>query len=171
MWTRIFLGFGVLLLMISGCWSPSNDATIKPETLAERYFRGVYGCDPSVVDELAAADIVISYPIFQTIFGQPVLRGRKAVKRLVENFCRTWADPQLTVHDAITQGNTVVFLWNFQARNIGMLPGGQQPTNRVHDWGGITFFRFDSEGKIVAEIGEESEPGPVDRVRKGGADF
>ncbi len=28
----------------------------------------------------------------------------------------------------------------------------------------ITLFRFDQDGKIVAEIDEESDPGPVERL-------
>jgi hypothetical protein len=43
------------------------------------------------------------------------------------------------------------------------------PTNEEHSWGGITLYRFDEEGKIVAEIGEESAPGPLERVGDVGA--
>jgi len=162
---RTLATIGAAILIVSACSGPIDDSTAERKTLAERFFRGIYGCTPGVVDDLAAANIVISYPIFQTIYGRSALRGREAVKQLTENFCETWADPQLTIENTIAEGNNVVFLWSFWARNVGPLPGGDPPTNSVHGWGGITLFSFDEDGKIIAEIGEESMPGPVQRVR------
>jgi len=155
---------GAAILIVSGCGGPVDDGTAERKTLAERFFRGIYGCNPGVVDDLAAEHIVISYPVFQTIFGRSALRGREAVKQLAEDFCQTWADPQLSIENAIAEGNNVVFLWSFRARNVGLLPGGAPATNSVHQWGGITLFSFDDDGKIIAEIGEESEPGPMQRI-------
>jgi len=163
---RTLATIGAAVLFVSGCSGRVNDGTAERKTLAERFFRGIYGCSPGVVvDDLAAENILISYPIFQAIFGQSALRGREAVKQLAENFCQTWADPQLTIDSMIAEGNNVVFLWSFRARNVGRLPGGDPATNSVHEWGGITLFSFDEDGKIIAEIGEESEPGPMQRVR------
>jgi hypothetical protein len=34
----------------------------------------------------------------------------------------------------------------------------------------VTLFRFDQAGKIVAEVGEESEPGPMGRLEGQGAE-
>lgn len=150
-------------------WIEAVPETTARKALAERFFRGVWGCDPSVVDDLAAADIVVSYPIFQSLYNSPTIRGRKAVKDLSANFCKTWTDAQVTIHEAVAQGDRVVLLWSFQARNVGPTRNGQQPTNREHSWGGITFFRFDKANKIVAEIGEESEPGPFERAGAGDA--
>jgi len=162
---RILATIGAAILIVSACGGPIGHDTAQRKSDAERFFRGVYGCNPGVVDDLAAEDIVISYPIFQTIFGRSALRGREAVKQLAEHFCQTWADPQLTIEKAIAEGNSVVFLWSFQARNVGPLPDGDAETNSVHAWGGITLFDFDEDGKIIAEIGEESEPGPMQRVQ------
>ena len=35
---------------------------------------------------------------------------------------------------------------------------------REYSWGGITLFHFNESGKIIAEIGEESSPGPFERL-------
>ena len=154
------------LLMLSGCVSQSGHVVTMTErkASAERFFRGVYGCDPPAVDDLAADDIVVSYPNFETIFGMSAIRGREAVKKFANGFCQRWADAQITIHEAIGDGKTVVLLWSFRGRNVGSRPDGPPATNQEHSWGGITLFRFDKDGKIVAEIGEESDPGPVHRV-------
>ena len=133
------------------------------KAIAEKYINGLYGCNPSVVDELAADSIVITYPIFEKIFGSPVIRGRDSVKSFSNHFCSTWKDAQFTFHETIAEGNQVVIVWSFKARNVGSIQG-RAPTNQEHSWGGITLFRFNEEGKITAEIGEESEPGPIGRL-------
>jgi hypothetical protein len=136
--------------------------------LAERWFRGIYGCDPSVVDELAGDDVVVSYPIFESLFDAPAIRGRKAVKDFATGFCDRWADAQTTIHESVVEGDRVILLWSFRGRNIGSARQDRPPTNREHSWGGITLFRFNSAGKIVEEVGEESEPGPFERLAAGG---
>lgn len=130
----------------------------------ERYIRGVYGGDPSVVDELAGDEIVSSYPIFTELFGAPTVRGREAMKQFVNRFGSRWTQARLSVHEAIEEGDRVVLVWSFRARRRGAGGQGQPPTDKEHRWGGITLFRFNSEGKIVAEIGEESSPGPFARL-------
>jgi len=131
---------------------------------AERFFRGIWSCDPTVITELAANEIVISYPVFETIFGTPAVRGREAVRRLVADFCQTWADPAVTVHQVVAEANRVVLVWSFRARDVGVRPGGQPASGQIHSWGGISLFSFDDHGMIVSETGEESRPGPAARV-------
>ena len=70
---------------------------------------------------------------------------------LVDRFCQRWTDAQISIHDTVAEGDRVVFLWSFQAR-----PVGAPDTDPPSGWGGITLFRFDEAGKIVAEVGEES---------------
>jgi len=130
---------------------------------AERFFRGVYACGPDAVAELAADDVVISYPIFQELFDKPAIEGRQAVIDFAAGFCKRWADAQITIHEAVTQGDRVVLVWSFQGRSVAQADG-KPADNQVRSWGGITLFRFNGEGKIVAEIGEESAPGPVERL-------
>ena len=55
-------------------------------------------------------------------------------------------------------------MWTFSARNTGSI-AGKQPDNQIHTWGGVSIFRFNSEGKIISEVGEESTPGPFERLQ------
>jgi len=126
------------------------------KNLAKRFFVGVYEGDFSVVEELAAEDIISTYPIFTEIFNTPVLQGLEAYRNHVLNFSQTWKDAKVTIHDEIADGNRVVLIWGFRATSVS--------TNQSSRWGGITLLRFNNSGKVVAEIGEESEPGPQERL-------
>jgi hypothetical protein len=138
--------------------------------LAERYLRGVYGGDPSVVDALAAENVVSSYPIFARLFGTPALHGQQAVKRFVRGFSSRWTEAQVTIHEAIAEEERVVFLWSFCARRVDDTETAPPPDSPLHAWGGITLFRFNTAGRITAEIGEESTPGPWARLTDRPAD-
>ena len=155
-------------MLLAAAYQTVSDTGIhmkeKRKALAERFLRGVYGGDPSVVDDLADDDIVSSYPIFERLFNTPVIRGREAVKRFATGFGNRWVDAQITIHEAVAEGDRVVFLWSFRARNVGSSQQDEPLTDQEHSWGGITLFRFNRSDKIVAEIGEESTPGPVGRV-------
>jgi hypothetical protein len=153
------------VLLAGACRSASVDLKSERIAAAERYLRGVYGADTSVVDDLAGPDITMSYPVIESLYGTPALRGREAVKVLVTRFGQGWADPHIDFSDAISDGNSVALLWSFRARNVGAVRPDQPADNEEHSWGGITLVRFDGNGKIVAEIGEESEPGPIERLR------
>jgi ketosteroid isomerase-like protein len=139
------------------------------KALAERYFRAVYTGDLAVIDDLASDAIVITYPIFSSLFGTPLVRGRTAVKEFGIRFSSRWADPQISIHEALAEGDCVVLLWDFRARNLVPIQPGDAASRQEHRWGGITLFRFDETGKIIAEIGEESDPGPVARLSSSGA--
>jgi len=149
----------IAVLVATASVLPAAPAERSPGGVAERYFRGVYGCNPAVVDELASPDIVVTYPIFASLFGKPALRGRDAVKAFAEHFCRKWANPEVVFHDAISDEGRTVLVWSFSARNTEAASG-----EAATAWGGMSLFRFDAEGKITAEIGEESTPGPMGRL-------
>ena len=132
--------------------------------LAEQYFRAVYGGDPSVVNELAGEDIVSSYPIFEQLFGTPVIRGRAAVAAFAKRFGTKWSDAHITIHESVEEGDRVVLVWSFRARDSDASRQPASPTDREQAWGGITLLQFNSSGKVVSEIGEESAPGPSGRL-------
>jgi len=132
--------------------------------LAEQFFRGVYGGNPEVIDELAAEDVVLSYPVFEKVLGKPTIEGRDAAKAFATRFGKKWADPRITVDETVSDGDRVVLVWSFRARDIGSVQDGQSASGREHSWGGISLFRFNDTGKILVEIGEESEPGPFQRL-------
>ncbi len=150
----------VLIAITFGVTRPASTEADR-KALAEEFFRGVYGCDPSVVDQLAGDDVVISYPIFETLFDRPGIRGRDAVRGFATNFCKKWTNAQVTIHDSVSEGDKVVLVWGFKARNTG--------DGKEHEWGGLSLFRLDESGKIVAEMGLESTPGPFERMALVGA--
>lgn len=78
-----------------------DDGSGSRKASAERFFRGIYGGDPRVVDDLAADDIEISYPIFQAIFGKTSLRGRQEVRKFASGFGQRWADPEISINEAV----------------------------------------------------------------------
>jgi hypothetical protein len=153
-----------VLCLLNACSTPSVSVQADRKILAERYFRGVYGCNPSIIDELAATNIVVSYPIFEQILQTPAIRGRDAVKGFANRFCSRWSDAQISIDKAIAERDQVVLVWSFRARNIAPLQPGQTPSGAEQSWGGITLFRFGPDNKVVAELGEESAPGPFGRL-------
>jgi steroid delta-isomerase-like uncharacterized protein len=132
--------------------------------LAHKWFRGLYGADLLVMDELAAEEVALSYPVFQKLFDTPVIRGREQVKAFARRFVTKWAEPEMVIHETIEQGNQVVLVWSFKARNVAPLSEGVEASNEVHSWGGISLIRFNDDGKVTAEIGEEGTPGPIARL-------
>lgn len=154
----------ILIFLLNSCNRSGNEQRYK--TLAERYIRGIYGCDSTVVDELAADNITMSYPIFRKIFSKPAIKGRNAVKHFVSHFCSRWKEGKITFHEAVAESSKVVLVWSFKARNVGSLQPNVPPTGKEESWGGITLIRFNKAGKIEAEIGEESKPGPIERIMR-----
>ena len=126
------------------------------KNLAKQFIVGAYEGNTSIVNKLAAEDIVSTYPIFSEIFNTPVLKGITAYNNFVLGFSQRWKNTNLTIHDEIAEGNSVVLLWSFKANRVS--------TNQSSRWGGITILRFNNSGKVVAEIGEESDPGPQERL-------
>ncbi len=162
------LWIGLILTCMSGCGDRDAGLRMRKVDLAQEWFRGIYGSDPGVVDKFAADDVYVTYPIFKTLFDTPVVRGKDAVKELAVGFAESWKDTEIEYHETIVQDDRVVLVWSFKGRNVASIREGVEPTNEIHSWGGITLIRFNKDGKIVAEIGEESEPGPMGRISAAG---
>lgn len=128
---------------------------------AERFFRGVYDGKPEVIDELASEKTVISYPIFEQLYGKVALRGKDDIRVLCTNFARKWVDRKLTIRDAIVDANKVVLIWGFQASFVSNEDA--KPSEPVK-WAGISIFKLDSSGKIEKEYGLESQPGQFSQL-------
>jgi hypothetical protein len=154
------------LALCAGCSSNINKREENNKDAAEKFIRGVYGGNTSIVSELAAEDIVLSYPIFQTLFNSPVIAGKEAVTKFIERFSTKWKDPEITIEEVIAEENTVVLVWSFRAHDAFLDPGSQSGPGPEKSWGGITVYHFDKAGKIKTEFGEESEPGPFGRLSK-----
>jgi ketosteroid isomerase-like protein len=152
------------LAIISSCNSKQPNAEQRKE-MAEQLFRSIYGGDPSSIDNLVSDDIVSSYPIFEQIFGTKAINGRKALKGFAEGFNERWDDAQVTIHEAIAENKSVVLVWSFSAKRMKTAQDSSVVAGQQYSWGGITLFHFNDEGKIRAEIGEESSPGPFERIK------
>jgi hypothetical protein len=135
---------------------------------AEQYMRALYSGDVGEVEGLVSEDIVISYPVFENLFGTPEIRSRKSAKDFAVHFSSRWSDQELKIHESVSQGSKVVLVWEFSARNIAPLSPDQPATQERRTWGGITLIQFDGSGRIRAEIGEESTPGPIGRTNSVG---
>lgn len=134
--------------------------------LAEEWYHRFYEGDPSVVDDLADEDVVLSYSSFLRLFDKPGFRGRKAVKDLSRGFNERWAETNVTFHEAVAEGDLVVLLWSFTGRYVRSVNKDIPADNEMHSWGGIAFVRFNDENKIVEDFGLESEPGPFELVEE-----
>lgn len=160
----LYVLLAAMFLLPASCSSNDNEENPDRRVLAEKFLRGVYGGKPDVVDELAAEDILISYPIFQEIFGRPAIRGREAAMNFATSFSQRWVKPEITIHEAISEGQSVVLIWSISAVDAGAAVDGEAAGTSRQYWGGISVYRFDESGKIKVEFGEESTPGPGARL-------
>lgn len=154
----------VLLVAASQAWS--SELTSDRVVLAQRYFQAVWGGDPSALDELASPDIVISYPLFADLLGTPAIQGRESAKAFVTRFSQRWTNPKVEFHESVSDGDRVVLVWSFAAVSATSGEPDAAGAAEEHAWGGITLIRFDGQGQVNAEIGEESTPGPMGRLRE-----
>jgi steroid delta-isomerase-like uncharacterized protein len=105
-----------------------------------------------VVDELAGADLVVSYPVLPA-----PARGREAFKQLLTQFHAAFPDIQFTVEDSIAEGDRVVVRWTARGTHRGDLLG-IPATGKPVSWTRISVYRI-LDGKIVEERGEEDALG------------
>ncbi len=148
----VSLAYFAVVVMGLSCAEPASN----PEETVQRFFRAVYGCTGESLDSLAHADVRMSYPIFAERLGTPVLRGRTAVHEFSAGFCQRWSDPEVTIHEVIADPGRVVLVWSYSAIHEG--------DSARSSWGGISVFEMDDLGRVVAEYGEESTPGPFLRM-------
>ncbi|GAB1262288.1 nuclear transport factor 2 family protein [Aurantivibrio plasticivorans] len=148
------------LVLVCAANSASAASEAQRIATAKRFFQGVYSSDSSVVDELASENITISYPAFEQLFGKPALNGREDVRGLVTWFPTWWSVTQIDFPETMADGDKVFLKWRLVANYMGPIREDQKHIDPAHIWEGITLFRFDESGKIVEEVGFESEPQP-----------
>jgi steroid delta-isomerase-like uncharacterized protein len=127
------------------------------KAIVARWFEKFWGnpADLSVIDELAAEDIVFHYPM------HGVVKGRAALKVMMAEFREAFPDLNFWgVGEAIAEGDYVAARWDgggthtgpaFSALPLGSLPADSGKTMRFT---GTTVFRI-VDGKVEEEIGEE----------------
>ena len=158
---RLTMTLLLTIAVVCACTPGETPDPNARERIAIAFLEGLYAGDTSVVDRYAGDDIVISYPVFEQLFGTPTIEGREAVRNFSARFASRWVDGKVSIHETVTDGDTVVLVWGFSARDAASDgPAAEARTS----WGGITVYRFDADDRIVLELGEESDPGPASRV-------
>ena len=121
-------------------------STKENKAIAHRFAQVWAAGGLHVVDELAAPDIVVSYPI-----PPEPIRGAEAFKAFLTEFVAGLPDVAVTVDDMIAEGDKVACRWTMRGTHTGPL-FGFPATGRPVQISGFTFYRIAS-GKVVEETG------------------
>ncbi len=114
-----------------------------------RRFNLVWGnAGLDIIDELAAPELTVHYPIFPQ-----VIRGPVSFKQLMTTFHVAFPDASITIDDEIAEDDKVVIRWTFSGTHKGRLMN-IPPSSKQVRWTGITIYKI-KNGKVIEEIGEE----------------
>ena len=150
------------VLILLGC-QDANQKVNQRKQLAEKYLRSVYGGEGTQLETFAHENIVVTYPAFEEILKVQAIKGRDEVKQFAIGFSKRWEGENIQINETIGEGDKVFLLWSFSAKKSNTLGIDSMDVDKVYSWGGISMIQFDEANKIVAEIGEESTPGPYAR--------
>jgi len=127
------------------------------KALARRFIQVWAPGNLGVLDELAAPDIIVIYPVL----GEPV-RGAVAFKQLLAHFHAACPDAEISVQEQIAEGDSVVTRWRVSGTHRGELLG-ISPTGRSLAGTGITIHRLVGD-RVVQERGEEDALGLMRQI-------
>jgi predicted ester cyclase len=125
------------------------------KAIVGRWFTEFWGqtCNLSIVDELAAPDMLLQYSLHEP------RRGHKDIKAFMSGFRQAFPDLKFWgAADLIAEGDNVVGRWEGGGTHTGpafsdFLVGSLPPaTGRMMHFTGTTVLRIEN-GKIVEEIG------------------
>jgi steroid delta-isomerase-like uncharacterized protein len=121
-------------------------STSENKAIATRFAQvWAAGC-LQIVDELAAPDIVVSYP-----FPPEPICGIEAFKAFLRQFVAALPDVTVAVDDMIAEGDKVAVRWTVRGTHDGPLLGLPATGRRVQV-SGFAFYRIIG-GKVVEETG------------------
>ena len=127
------------------------------KAIALRFARVWDTDDPSILDELAAPDISVSYPILPG-----PLKGVGPFKEILASVRAGLPDIKIAVGDVVAEGDVVVAPWTMSGTHLGTLMG-IPPSGNAVSWRGITIYRIE-DGKVVDERGEEDGLGLLRQI-------
>jgi predicted ester cyclase len=125
------------------------------KAIVGRWFTEFWGknCDLSIVDELAAPDMLLQYSLHEP------RRGREDIKKFMTGFREAFPDLNFWgTADLIAEGEYVVGRWEGGGTHTGpafsdfLLGSPQAATGRKMHFTGTTVLRV-TDGKIAEEIG------------------
>ena len=132
--------------------------SVNENKVVARRFIQVWGPENvGLVDELAAPDITVIYPVLR----EP-LRGAAAFKQLLAHFHAACPDVEISADEQIAEGDSVVTRWRVNGTHRGELLG-ISPTGRSLAWTGITIHRLVG-GRVVEARGEEDALGLMRQI-------
>jgi predicted ester cyclase len=127
------------------------------KAVVARWFREFWGnsWNPGIVSELAAADVILHYPMHEP------KKGRAAVTKFMTEFREAFPDLCfLSVGNLVAEGDFVVGRWEgggthtgpaFSDFRMGSIPAA---SGRQMKFAGTTVLRLE-QGRIVEELGQE----------------
>jgi steroid delta-isomerase-like uncharacterized protein len=113
------------------------------KTLALRSWEIVNQRNPDIIDEVYAPDFVWHEP-------DQDIRGSEEAKQFVATFFDAFPDINITVEDAIAEGDKAVTRWTIRGTHQGETEELGPPTERQIELKGITIHRVEGD-KIVEE--------------------
>jgi steroid delta-isomerase-like uncharacterized protein len=99
-----------------------------------------------ILDELAAPDLIVSYPV-----PPEPIHGPEAFKILLARILGALPDATVSVDEEIAEADKVAVRWTLRGTHKGELLG-IPATNRSVELTGITFYRI-VDGKVLEERG------------------
>lgn len=132
-------------------------STEENKAIAERFAQIWSAGGLHLVDELAAPDIVVSYPI-----PPEPMRGPEAFKAFLSELVAGLPDVSVTVDDIFAEGDKVACRWTMTGTHDGPLFGFPASGKRV-EISGFTHYRI-AGGKVVEETGAGNSLGLLQQL-------
>ena len=120
--------------------------------LARRFVQVWVPGNLGLVDELAAPDISVTFPVL----SDP-LRGAQAFKHFLAQFHAAFPDAEMSVQEQIAEGDKVATRWRFSGTHRGEVLG-IPPTGKAVVVTGISIHRF-AGGRVTEDRGEDNALG------------
>jgi steroid delta-isomerase-like uncharacterized protein len=113
------------------------------KAIARRSWEIVSQRNPDLIEEFYPPDLVWHEP-------DQVIRGYEQAKQFVSTFLDAFPDINITVEDAIAEGDKVATRYTIRGTHQGQTDAFGPPTERQVELEGIIIHRFEG-GKIVEE--------------------
>ncbi len=127
------------------------------EAIARRFIQAWGVGNLEIVDELAAPDISVYYPLLGD-----TLHGREAFKQTLLAVNTNFPITEVICEEVFARDDKVLLRWSVRATHTGVFLG-IPPTGKQVVWTGITVYHI-VDGKIVEERGESNTLGVLQQI-------